>query len=104
MRDIVDGLLTLAKVTLGVVAALIALSLAVLGVFSVSSGNAETAHADCEMRAIEHRIGAAQKAEYRRLCMKSMGYLIMPDCYLREVAVAKCFTPRWVFWVDKLEY
>lgn len=84
--------------------AIAALGFAIIGVFAWSSGNVVRAHGTCEMRIMENRIEQDNSSEYRRACMKSQGYLMSSDCFVRGFSTASCFVPRWALWIEKIDF
>ncbi|WAX93599.1 hypothetical protein N7E70_018150 [Aminobacter sp. NyZ550] len=98
------ALIVLFKVVMIGAGAIVALGAAVAGMFAWSSSRAVEAHSRCEMRIMEHKIEQDHAREYRRICMKSEGYLIDSYCFAQGYSIASCFVPRWVWWIDKVDF
>lgn len=92
------------KFILLAVVAVVALGATVIGVFAWSNANAGSAHAECEMRILEQKIQANKTNDYRRQCMRSKGYLMSANCWARGYTVSSCFHPRWIFWVNTVDF
>ncbi|KQW62675.1 hypothetical protein ASD02_00645 [Ensifer sp. Root1252] len=86
------------------IAGLLVMGLVLLpAIFGWASSNTAKANGECSMLIIEKKIEPANTAtEYRRACMASRGYGMQPQCYVDNFTVAACFTPRWMFWVNKI--
>ncbi|MRX33237.1 hypothetical protein [Aminobacter sp. MDW-2] len=97
----VAALFKLVLVGAGVI---LALGFAIIGVFAWSHNNVARAHGSCAMRIMENKIGEDQSSEYRRACMKSHGYLMTGDCFVRGFSTASCFVPRWAVWIEKIDF
>ncbi|WP_395448705.1 hypothetical protein ACHMW7_28525 [Aminobacter sp. UC22_36] len=84
--------------------AIAALGVAILGVAAWTHSNVAKAHGTCEMRIMENAIEQDKSSEYRRACMKSHGYLMTGDCFVRSFSTASCFVPRWAVWIEKIDF
>ena len=75
--------------------------LALLGV-NLLLPTKERASADCDARAVEHRLEGTDKARHKNLCMMSQGYKRNTVCDGLGVNQEGdlCYSYAWQFWVE----
>jgi hypothetical protein len=56
------------------------------------------------MRMLEEGISEKDTSNYRRQCMRSKGYVMDNYCYIKDYTVGSCFLPRWVFWMNTVDF
>lgn len=66
------------------------------------ASSAERAAGECSMLVIDNRVEPQKADEYRRACMASKDFGMLPSCWGKDLSVASCFAPKWMFWITKI--